>query len=59
MTRRSGRLAYAEANKLINAAAPWAPLYFRPDVTSFSTKVQGYTPSLLLKPKVEYLWLSD
>ena len=51
--------AYAEANKLINTAAPWAPLYFRPDVTSFSTKVQGYTASLLGKPKVEYLWLSD
>ncbi|MFT3853428.1 MAG: ABC transporter substrate-binding protein [Ilumatobacteraceae bacterium] len=50
---------YAEVNKILDAAAPYAPLFYRPDVTAFSTKVQGYQASLLGKPKVQYLWLSD
>lgn len=51
--------AFVAANKILNAAAPYVPLFFRPNVTSFSANVQGYVPSLLGKPKVEYLWLSD
>jgi peptide/nickel transport system substrate-binding protein len=57
LTQRAA--AYAAANKILNAAAPYAPLFYRPDVTSYATKVQGYSASLLGKPKVEYLWLSD
>ncbi len=50
--------SYVDVNKILNEAAPYAPLFYRPDVTSFSTKVQGYQASLLGKPKVQFLWLS-
>ncbi|MCE3554648.1 ABC transporter substrate-binding protein [Pseudonocardia sp. RS11V-5] len=47
--------AYAQADKLIADFAPYAPLYFRGDVTAYSTSVTGYTASLLGKPKVAFL----
>ena len=47
--------AYARADKLIADFAPYAPLYFRGDVTAYSTSVTGYTASLLGKPKVAFL----
>jgi peptide/nickel transport system permease protein/peptide/nickel transport system substrate-binding protein len=47
--------AYAQADKLIADFAPYAPLYFRGDVTAYSTAVTGYTASLLGKPKVAFL----
>jgi ABC-type transport system substrate-binding protein len=50
---------YAAANELVKEAAPYVPLYFRQNVTAFSDAVQGYTPSLLGKPKVANLWLSE
>ncbi|MCW0211801.1 MAG: ABC transporter substrate-binding protein [Pseudonocardia sp.] len=47
--------AYAKADKLIADFAPYAPLYFRGDVTAYSKSVTGYTASLLGKPKVAFL----
>jgi ABC-type transport system substrate-binding protein len=50
---------FAEANALITDFAPYAPLYFRQNVTAYNDKVQGYSASLLGKPKVAGLWLSE
>lgn len=47
--------AYAQADKLVTEFAPYAPLYFRGDVTAYSTSVTGYTASLLGKPKIAFL----
>lgn len=47
--------AYAQADKLVADFAPYAPLYFRGDVTAYSTAITGYTASLLGKPKVAFL----
>jgi len=35
---------YAEAQELIWADAPWAPLYFQPTVSGVSDKLQGFIP---------------
>jgi ABC-type transport system substrate-binding protein len=48
----------AEAAKLVNDQALYVPLVFRPFIVAWSTKVGGYEPNLLGKPKIATMWLS-
>jgi ABC-type transport system substrate-binding protein len=40
----SAKRLYAEAQELIWADAPWAPLYFQPTVSGVSSKLNGFIP---------------
>ncbi len=46
---------YAEINQIVIEEAPYAPLYFRENVTAYRTNVSGFEPNLLGKAKVATL----
>jgi peptide/nickel transport system permease protein/peptide/nickel transport system substrate-binding protein len=37
--------------------ALWAPLAFAFELTAFGTRVKGYKPNLLGKPKFDNVWI--
>jgi ABC-type oligopeptide transport system substrate-binding subunit len=48
----------ATAAQAVNDEALYVPLIFRPFIVAWSTKVGGYEPNLLGKPKIATMWLS-
>lgn len=49
---------YAEINPIVAEEAPYAPLYFRENLTAHSSDVTGFEPNLLGKTKVASLSLA-
>ena len=49
--------AFARVQKLAMESALWAPISFSLELDAMSTKVKGYKPNLLGKPKFENIWL--
>jgi peptide/nickel transport system substrate-binding protein len=53
------REAFAKVQRLVMENALCAPLAFQFELDAFSSKVKGYKPNLLGKPKFEEVWLES
>ena len=53
------REAFAKVQRLVMENALFAPLAFQFELDAYSTKVKGYKPNLLGKPKFEEVWLES
>ena len=53
------RKHFATAQRLMMEHALCVPLAFQPELDAFHTKVKGYKPNLLGKPKFEHIWLDS
>ena len=51
------RKHFATAQRLMMEHALCVPLAFQPELDAFHTRVKGYKPNLLGKPKFEHIWL--